>query len=233
MGKNKNAILVMLLLTGLVGCKHKPNAAPPPQAQAPATTPENQPAQPATEPTTPPAETAPAKEPETPPSTATPATTEKPATPKPRPKHPAASHKATPNTQPGQKPANSVAQPGTTQAQAPAQQANNRPQSVPATGTGTPPAGGSAPETVTPSPAPAIPDEQTLHARGTTDQLLQATESNLRRLNRSLNAAEQKMVDEVKNYMQRARSAQTDGDMNLARNYALKAHQLSDALLAQ
>jgi peptidoglycan hydrolase CwlO-like protein len=63
--------------------------------------------------------------------------------------------------------------------------------------------------------------------------LLQATESNLRRLNRALNADEQKIVDEIKNYMQRARSAQTDGDVNLARNYALKAHQLSDALVAQ
>lgn len=75
--------------------------------------------------------------------------------------------------------------------------------------------------------------DQELHTRGSTDQLLQATEGNLRRLNRQLKPAEQKMVDEIKNYMQRARSAQTDGDVNLAHNYALKAHQLSDVLISQ
>jgi peptidoglycan hydrolase CwlO-like protein len=76
-----------------------------------------------------------------------------------------------------------------------------------------------------------LPPEPELHATGSTDQLLQATERNLRRLTRQLTPAEQGMVDEIKNYMQRARSAQTDGDANLARNYALKAHQLSDVLV--
>lgn len=78
-----------------------------------------------------------------------------------------------------------------------------------------------------------MPTDEALHTRGTTDQLLQATEANLRRINRQLSPAEQKTVDEIKNYMQRARSAQTDGDLNLAHNYAVKAHQLSDVLVGQ
>ncbi len=218
----------MIMLGLLAGCKHKQNAAPPPQAQAPTVAPETQPATPPTnESATPPAETPP-KEPET----TTPAestSAAKPTTPKPRPKRPVLSHKPAP--QPAQTPAGT--QQSSSQAQAPSQQASNHAAPAGAGNAPAQPATGASPEPSTASPAPAIPDDQTLHARGTTDQLLQATEGNLRRLNRSLNPAEQKMVDEIKNYMQRARSAQTDGDLNLAHNYALKAHQLSDALVAQ
>ena len=35
----------------------------------------------------------------------------------------------------------------------------------------------------------------------------------------------------IRNFMQQARSAQTDGDVVRAKNLALKAHQLSDALV--
>jgi outer membrane biosynthesis protein TonB len=210
-------IFVIVALVSLAGCKHKEKTLPPPQAQAPTVAPETQPTTPppTTEPASPPSETT------SPPTETAPATNPppepKPETPKPKPRRPTHRSSAKPEAT---KPAQSQ-QPAQQQ---PAQQASNRAQPVP--GTSAPAADAPAPV-----PTPALPPDPVLHTRGTTDQLLQATEMNLRNLHRQLNAAEQGILDEIKNYMQRARSAQTDGDANLAHNYALKAHQLSDALL--
>ena len=69
-----------------------------------------------------------------------------------------------------------------------------------------------------------------MHQRATVDQLLQATDENLKHVKRNLTPEEQDMLRQIDNYTQQARSASTDGDLVRARNLALKAHLLSDAL---
>ena len=54
-----------------------------------------------------------------------------------------------------------------------------------------------------------MPADEVLHTRGSTDQLLQATENNLRGIKRQLNSDEQQMLQQCRNYMQQARTAQT------------------------
>jgi hypothetical protein len=63
-----------------------------------------------------------------------------------------------------------------------------------------------------------------------TQQLLDATETNLRSLNRSLSTDEQATVQHVHAYVSQSQKATTEGDLERAYNLALKAHLLSDEL---
>lgn len=70
------------------------------------------------------------------------------------------------------------------------------------------------------------------HEREPTDQLLQTTESNLKSIKRQLTADEQAVVVQIRNFMDQSRAATRDGDAVRAHNLALKAHLLSDSLVA-
>lgn len=100
----------------------------------------------------------------------------------------------------------------------------------------------------TPEPAPATtpttPQQQqqgqltasvshndALQQKVDTQQLIDATENNLRGLTRSLSNDEQVMVAHIRSYMQQSKNAITDGDLERAYNLALKAHLLSDELV--
>jgi outer membrane biosynthesis protein TonB len=210
--RRASILLLLITILPLAGCKKKPKTTPQPQAQAPTITQPEETKTAEAPPKEPPADEKPA---EAPPTTAT---TTPPPKPKPRPKRSATNANAsTRTTQP--KPPTT---PPTTQApaQAPQQQASN-----------TPPKTSSTPADVAPPSIPNLPPDDVLHARGTTDQLLAATEGNLRNLKRQLNPDEQQMLAQCRNYMQQAKTAQTDGDNVRARNLALKAHLLSDALI--
>ncbi|HYE26365.1 MAG TPA: hypothetical protein VEG32_14325 [Clostridia bacterium] len=101
-----------------------------------------------------------------------------------------------------------------------------------------------APSVAKPSPAkPPLPekppseDSITISAntntdaayvqRNETEQLLQSSEYNLRRINRTLNDGEQSMVHQVRNFITQSRLAMQDGDLERAYNLAVKANLLS------
>ena len=77
----------------------------------------------------------------------------------------------------------------------------------------------------------AMPHDQASDHQRTTQQLLDATDANLRGISRALNADERSMVEQIRAYMQQARDAVKDGDLIRAHNLALKAHLLSDELV--
>jgi len=103
-------------------------------------------------------------------------------------------------------------------------------------------------ENTPPTPVPAAPQTPTqqpqqgqltasvshhdaLQQRVDTQQLLDATEGNLRSLTRSLSNDEQVMVAHIRSYMQQSKNATGDGDLERAYNLALKARLLSDELV--
>ncbi len=64
------------------------------------------------------------------------------------------------------------------------------------------------------------------------DDLLAGTESNLKQISgRSLNATQQETVKQIQQYMDQARKAIHEGDLDRGRNLAFKAHLLSDDLV--
>lgn len=74
--------------------------------------------------------------------------------------------------------------------------------------------------------------EQSSHQRSTTDQLLGATEDNLKKVaGRQLSSSQQEMVNQIQQFMQQSKAAVTEGDMERGHNLALKAHLLSDELV--
>lgn len=77
----------------------------------------------------------------------------------------------------------------------------------------------------------AIPNDEAIHQRLSTAQLLETTEANLKSINRQLTNDDQTMVQQIRGLMQQSRSASTAGDTERAYNLALKAHQLSDELV--
>ena len=80
--------------------------------------------------------------------------------------------------------------------------------------------------------SPGMSREQASHQRQKTEQLLDATENNLRQLaGRALNQNQQDTIAQIRNYMAGARSALKDGDPQGARTLALKARLLSDELV--
>jgi hypothetical protein len=74
--------------------------------------------------------------------------------------------------------------------------------------------------------------EQADRQRRRTEQLLDATENNLREFaGRTINQNQQDTITQIRNYMAGARSALTNGDPQRARILALKARLLSDDLV--
>ena len=74
-------------------------------------------------------------------------------------------------------------------------------------------------------------DELSPHSKQTTEQLLQAAQTNLNSINRPLSPEEQAMVAQIKDYMAQSRKATADSDSVRAHNLALKARLLSDELV--
>lgn len=65
-----------------------------------------------------------------------------------------------------------------------------------------------------------------------TDDLLADTESKLKQISgRTLNAAQQETVKQIHLYMDQARKARDEGDLDRGHNLAFKAHLLSDDLV--
>lgn len=90
------------------------------------------------------------------------------------------------------------------------------------------PEGGTQPATPQLS---TVPTDQKIHQKMNTNQLLEATDYNLKSISRTLNADEQAMLQHIRSYMQQARDAAKDADTERAYNLALKAHLLSDELI--
>jgi len=81
-----------------------------------------------------------------------------------------------------------------------------------------------------PLTATVTPNEA-LRQKMTTQQLLDATEANLKSISRTLSADEQTMVSHIRSYMQQSTKATSDGDYEKAYNLAVKAHLLSADLI--
>ncbi len=73
--------------------------------------------------------------------------------------------------------------------------------------------------------------QEALHQQLNTTQLLDATESNLKTLSRSLSTDEQAMIQHIRSYMQQSRTALDQKDFERAYNLAYKARLLSDELI--
>jgi outer membrane biosynthesis protein TonB len=79
--------------------------------------------------------------------------------------------------------------------------------------------------------SPGGSQEQEVHNRENTAQLLATTDENLKRISgRSLTASEQSIFDQIQAYVRQARSASDAGDLPRAHTLAFKAHLLSDDL---
>ena len=89
--------------------------------------------------------------------------------------------------------------------------------------------GGTQP--ATPQLSASMPHDRAIHQKLNTNQLLEATDYNLKSIARVLNADEQAMLQHIRSYMQQSRDAAKDGDTERAYNLALKAHLLSDELI--
>jgi len=82
-----------------------------------------------------------------------------------------------------------------------------------------------------PQLAPGMSQEQALHNRENTSQLLATTDENLKRVSgRQLTPAQQSMLEEIRTYMNQSKAASNAGDLNRAHTLAYKAHLLSDEL---
>ena len=80
--------------------------------------------------------------------------------------------------------------------------------------------------------APSVTDQQASQQRQSTAQLLAATDTNLNKISaRQLTSSQQDMVNQIRNYMQQAKAAETAGELQRARNLAFKAQLLSDEVL--
>ena len=92
--------------------------------------------------------------------------------------------------------------------------------------------GGASDESVQISPG--LSNEQQLHNRENTEQLLATTDSNLKRLaGRQLTESQQSTLNQIHTYVRQAKSAADAGDMARAHTLAYKAHLLSDELVAR
>lgn len=78
---------------------------------------------------------------------------------------------------------------------------------------------------------PGIPESEADHQRQVTEQILQSTDASLKDITRrNLTADQQDMVRQITSYTEQSRLANKEGDLGRARNLALKARQLCDAL---
>jgi hypothetical protein len=79
--------------------------------------------------------------------------------------------------------------------------------------------------------SPGVTQEQVLHQRENTDQLLATTDANLKRVaGRQLTPAQQSIADQIHTYMRQAKAATEAGDIGRAHTLAYKARLLSDDL---
>lgn len=79
--------------------------------------------------------------------------------------------------------------------------------------------------------APGESRNQANRQQQTTNQLLAATEVNLKKISgRTLNPSQQGIVAQIHQYMDQSKQAAGDGDPQRANNLALKAHLLSEDL---
>jgi len=79
--------------------------------------------------------------------------------------------------------------------------------------------------------SPGGNQEQEIHNRENTAQLLATTDENLKRISgRQLTSSEQSTLDQIQTFMRQARSASDAGDLARAHTLAFKAHLLSDDL---
>jgi outer membrane biosynthesis protein TonB len=79
--------------------------------------------------------------------------------------------------------------------------------------------------------SPGMNQEQALHQRENTSQLLETTDANLKRIaGRQLTPAQQSTLDQIHTYMRQSKAASDAGDVSRARTLAYKAHLLSDEL---
>lgn len=75
-------------------------------------------------------------------------------------------------------------------------------------------------------------EQQASQQRYTTEQLRTATEENLKKLaGRQLTASQQEIVTQIKQFMDQAKSAVADGDLERGHSLAMKAQLLSEELL--
>lgn len=82
--------------------------------------------------------------------------------------------------------------------------------------------------------SPAGNQEQALHNRENTAQLLATTDENLKRLaGRQLSLEQQSTLDQIRSYIRQSNAASEAGDLARARTLAYKAHLLSDDLARQ
>ena len=80
--------------------------------------------------------------------------------------------------------------------------------------------------------APSVNEQQASRESQQTSQLLASTEANLKTVSsRTLSASQQDTVQQIKNYMEQARAAQNEGDLQRAYNLANKAKMLSADLV--
>lgn len=79
--------------------------------------------------------------------------------------------------------------------------------------------------------SPEMSQEQALHSRENTAQLLSTTDQNLQAIDgHQLSAAQQSMLDQIRAYVRQSKTASASGDLARAHTLAYKAHLLSDEL---
>ena len=81
---------------------------------------------------------------------------------------------------------------------------------------------------------PAMTQEQALHSKENTAQLLATTDANVKAVaGRQLSPAQQSTLDEIRSYVRQSKAASASGDLVRAHTLAYKAHLLSDELAHQ
>jgi len=80
--------------------------------------------------------------------------------------------------------------------------------------------------------SPGLTQQQASAQRQNTGQLLASTDANLKKIsNRQLTPAQQDAVNQIRRYLEQAKTADASGDLQRAHNLAFKARLLSDELL--
>ena len=81
---------------------------------------------------------------------------------------------------------------------------------------------------------PGVPESEADHQRRSIEQMLHSTDASLKNITRrNLTPDQQDMARQITSYMEQSRSANEEGDLGRARNLAIKAQQLCDALARQ
>jgi len=81
--------------------------------------------------------------------------------------------------------------------------------------------------------SPGLSKTDAQHDQAATEQLLQNTENAVGGIKRQLTEREQAMLAQIRDFITQSRKAIAENDLVKARNFANKAHLLSDALVQQ